>query len=116
MDHKMTSMKLTEKAAKKNEMSEIFSPQYPWGLIITLNKDALKKLGITAREFLIGQKVAINAVTMVKEIGLSLGTKGPEDQRLELQITDMEVFSKKKSLDWDTDTEEADKYLSKKGI
>ena len=65
-------------------------PRYPYGLCISLGKDELEKLGITALPK-VGGEMMIQAKAMVKSTS-AYETQGEgTDMRVELQITDMEI-------------------------
>lgn len=65
-------------------------PRYPYGLCISLGKDELEKLGITALPK-VGGEMMIHAKAMIKSTS-AYETQGEgTDMRVELQITDMEI-------------------------
>ena len=79
--------------AKREEMPgaiESDEPQYPYGLCISLGKEELEKLGITALPK-VGGQMMITAKAFVKSTS-AYDTQGQgQDMRVELQITDMDV-------------------------
>ena len=82
-----------QKAAEREEMPgeiEADEPRYPYGLCISLGKDELEKLGITALPK-VGTEMMIMAKCYVK-MTRAYETQGEgEDMGIELQITDMEI-------------------------
>ena len=65
-------------------------PRYPYGLCLSLGKDELEKLGITALPK-VGGEMMIQAKATVKSTS-AYETQGEgTDMRVELQITDMEI-------------------------
>lgn len=65
-------------------------PRYPYGLCISLGKDELEKLGITALPK-VGGEMMIHAKAMIKSTS-AYETQGEgTDMRVELQITDMAI-------------------------
>ena len=82
-----------QKPVEREEMPgeiEVDEPRYPYGLCISLGKDELDKLGITALPK-VGTEMTIMAKAYVK-MTRAYETQGEgEDIGLELQITDMEI-------------------------
>lgn len=76
---------------KREEMPgaiEADEPRYPYGLCISLGKEELEKLGITALPK-VGGEMMITAKAVVKSTS-AYDTQGEgQDMRVELQITDM---------------------------
>ena len=76
---------------KREEMPgaiEADEPRYPYGLCISLGKEELAKLGITALPK-VGGEMMITAKAVVKSTS-AYDTQGEgQDMRVELQITDM---------------------------
>lgn len=69
---------------------EADEPRYPYGLCISLGKDELEKLGISALPK-VGTEMMITAKAYVK-MTRAYETQGEgEDMGIELQITDMEI-------------------------
>ena len=68
---------------------EAEQPQYPYGLSISLEKDQLEKLGITELPK-VGDKMMVHANAIVKTVS-AYDTQSGSDQRVELQITEMEL-------------------------
>lgn len=90
----MVSLKRTAKEVKERnlptpDMSE--GDKYPWGLQIRLDKDTLKKLGMDASKWPSQKTGEFKAKFFVSESTFHPSLKGDPDQRLELQITDMEI-------------------------
>ena len=82
-----------KQAAQREEMPgaiESDEPRYPYGLCISLGKEDLEKLGITALPK-VGGEMMITAKAVVKSTS-AYDTQGQgQDMRVELQITDMDV-------------------------
>ena len=82
-----------QKAPEREEMPgeyESDEPRYPYGLCISLGKDELEKLGITALPK-VGTEMTIMAKAYVK-MTRAYETQGEgEDIGIELQINDMEI-------------------------
>lgn len=62
--------------------------EYPYGLQITLNQDVLKKLGLRAADFNVGDGVCLECKADVIAIRASAG-RHMETECVELQITDL---------------------------
>lgn len=87
----MISMKMSANEAKEQTQPvPADAPEYPYGLSISLDEEAMAKLGITEMPK-VGTKLQIRALTVV--CGTSqYSTQGGEDEsNLSLQITDMEL-------------------------
>ena len=82
-----------QKPAEREEMPgeyEADEPRYPYGLCISLGKEELEKLGITALPK-VGGEMMITAKAVVKSTS-AYDTQGEgTDMRVELQITDMDL-------------------------
>jgi hypothetical protein len=72
-------------------------PEYPYGLRICLNEESIKKLGIDKLPEL-GAEMILNAKVSVCSVSKS-ESEGGVYRNLDLQITDMELGSKKSSSD-----------------
>lgn len=88
----MVSMKMSAKEAKEYNSAEITSdaPEYPYGLCIRLDDDALEKLGITSLPA-VGTEMTIMAKVFVKSTSAYNRQGGEDHKDMELQITDMEI-------------------------
>ena len=95
-----------QKAAEREEMPgeiEADEPRYPYGLCISLGKDELEKLGITALPK-VGTEMMIMAKCYVK-MTRAYETQGEgEDMGIELQITDMEIQGNQQQRNADAST------------
>mgnify|MGYP006164573383 FL=1 len=95
-----------QKAAEREEMPgeiEADEPRYPYGLCISLGKDELEKLGITALPK-VGTEMMIMAKCYVK-MTRAYETQGEgEDIGIELQITDMEIQGNQQQRNADAST------------
>ncbi len=89
----MQSMKLTPKEAKEEVSYDSPSkgPQYPYGLSISLDDEALAKLGIKDLPD-VGQVMKLEALVKVCSKS-QYENQGGSDANLSLQITDMELES-----------------------
>lgn len=87
----MVNMKMSSEEAKEQmEPTAADAPQYPWGLCLDLDDDALTKLGITELPA-VGARLSIQALVTVTRTG-AYQTQGSEMECcLALQITDMEI-------------------------
>lgn len=65
-------------------------PDYPYGLSITLEKESLTKLGKSATDYKMGDKVTVSAVAHVKSISSSQYDDGENHESVTLQITEMD--------------------------
>lgn len=90
----LVSMKITPEEAK--EMAAEYSgtadtqPEYPWGLTISLDDDAMAKLGLT-KVPAIGKKFTVTAIAVVCSSS-QYATQGKEDEAsFSLQIQAMEL-------------------------
>lgn len=88
----MADMKISKTEAKEQALGiEMDAPEYPYGLCISLEKDQLEKLGITELPK-VGAKMMVHANAVVKSVS-AYDTQSGSDQRVELQITEMELAS-----------------------
>lgn len=88
----MADMKMSKSEGIKYEMAEEKEddgPQYPYGLCIHLEKDQLAALGITELPE-VGAKMMLHANAYVKTVS-EYSTQSGQDQRVELQITELDV-------------------------
>lgn len=83
-------MKRTEKERKDSACTimEGESPDYPWGLRITLNDEQIEVLGIKSLPA-VGAPVAIEAIGTVQSVSDEAVDNGKSNRRIELQITDL---------------------------
>lgn len=87
----LVSMKMSPEEAKEYGAIDIGeAPQYPYGLSIDLDDDALEKLGITALPK-VGSEMMITAKCVVKSVSSNQMQGGDAESRVCLQITDMDV-------------------------
>jgi hypothetical protein len=87
----LKSMKMSPAEQKEYAQPSLVTgpdaPSYPWGLCLTVDDDALEKLGLPALPT-VGQTMMLMASVEVKSVSAS--QRGDELYRsLELQITDM---------------------------
>jgi hypothetical protein len=88
----MVSMKMSAEERKEYTTEAVASdaPQYPYGLCITLDDDALEKLGLTEMPN-VGTEVMVMAKAVVKRADEA------NHRSVDLQITDMELAPPAKS-------------------
>lgn len=84
----MVDMKQTKKEPSEQAI-EMEQPEYPYGLCIHLEKEQLEALGITDLPK-VGEKMMVHANAYVKTVS-AYDTKDGLDQRVELQITELEL-------------------------
>lgn len=94
----MQDMKLS-KTDKKKDRPELVptpddGPDYPYGLCITLDASALKKLGLDMPK--VGAMMSIEAVGIVKSCRMSQREGNADDSSVEIQIQRLEVEPDKK--------------------
>lgn len=94
---KLISMKRDAKDKREDRMEcapmEAVQPDFPWGLVLHLDKDELEKLGMKTMPA-VGTKTTIQAKVTVTRVSQSAadGAKGSEEQRsVDLQITDLAI-------------------------
>jgi hypothetical protein len=86
----MADMKISKTEAKEHALGiEMDTPEYPYGLSISLEQDQLEKLGITDMPK-VGAKMMVHANAVVKTVS-AYDTQNGSDKRVELQITEMEL-------------------------
>lgn len=93
MDMKMADMKMSKRDKKR--MFGIptvagSTPDYPWGLSLTLDAAALKKLGVTELPDA-GEECMIHATGKVTRVSESASEKGGE-RSVEVQITKLALM------------------------
>lgn len=88
----MVNMQMSKKEATEQAkpMSAADAPRYPYGLSITLDDDALSKLGVDKMPK-VGGKMTIEARVTVTACSESDRQGGGKSRRCELQITDLEL-------------------------
>ena len=95
----MISLKLpVKKSLAEAKMAEVDYPQepaYPWGTRIDLNEEAMNMLGLDADDFTVEDNIKVVAKCKVCETSKREYTDHEGniqyDQRIELQITHMEL-------------------------
>lgn len=91
---KLVSMKIakTDRDAKTEPSSlATDAPAYPWGLSITLDDDALEKLGLSEDDFKVGAAMTLVAKVECTSIS-SNETRGSDPNKsVGLQITDLAI-------------------------
>lgn len=89
----MANMRRTKQQMKRSRSDAAISSKpdpYPWGLQLSLEKDSLKKLKISAKDQEIGAKVGISGKGEITHISTSAGQEG-ESESISIQITDLEL-------------------------
>lgn len=89
----MVNMKLSSEKAKEYSACSVEpgdGPAYPYGLVVCLDNDGLKKLGYTEPPA-VGAELTLVAKVTVISSGVSQQQDGDKQARAELQITDMEL-------------------------
>jgi len=92
----LPSMKV---APEKSESCEVapakgLKEHYPYGLRLSLNKDSLKKLKLSVKDFKVKDKVMVMAEAEVCEVRSS-SDEYSEHENVELKITNMTCAPKK---------------------
>lgn len=80
----------SEEAKEQYEPTESDAPKYPWGLKLTLDDDALEKLGITSMPA-VGTKMQLSATVEVCSTSAYSTQEGESEASVSLQITAMEL-------------------------
>ena len=92
----LKNMKLTPKEAKSEAGIEKFqAPRYPYGLSISLDEEALEKLGMSELPD-IGDSKMLVAFVDVTDKHESDSANGKKRKSIRLQITDMSIEDKVK--------------------
>lgn len=87
----MVNMKMSREEAKEySEPTAMDAPEYPYGLCLDLDDDALEKLGITSLPA-VGTQMTITARVYVKSTSAYNTQGGESESRMSVQITDMEI-------------------------
>ena len=98
--HGLRSMRLSK--AKKTEQTQpalSHSPEYPYGLRLSLDQDALKKLGISSLPKA-GSTVTLHAKAFVASVSQSEQDGSTPQRSMEVQITDLELAPSPSSRDF----------------
>jgi len=70
-------------------------PKYPWGLELRLETESLKKLGLKATDFKIGDKVPMTVLALVTSISSSQSQNGPPSECVCLIAADITIGDSK---------------------
>lgn len=86
---KLTSMKVSAAAKEKAvTLATDSPPEYPWGLRVNLDNDALEKLGLTTLPK-VGTAMVLHANVEVYSVSEHEAQEGGPHRSLELQITEL---------------------------
>lgn len=87
----MVSLKMSAKDQKEDygTVPAKERPEYPYGSKLCFNTDEVKKLGIEGMPA--GQVVSLTAKAFVGYVSASQEADGETNQRMEIQITDIEI-------------------------
>jgi hypothetical protein len=102
----MMAMIDMKQPAQREEMPgeyEADEPRYPYGLCITLGKDELEKLGITALPK-VGTEMMLHAMVYVKSTSAYQTQGEGEKMSMELQITEMGIHADQQARNDDAST------------
>jgi len=90
----MIDMKLAKEKAKKMAAPEPVGkgPRYPYGLELNLEKDQLKKLGLSTKGRKVGEKGTIVAEYEISSISERQQQSGEDSQSMSLQITKLKII------------------------
>ena len=80
IDLKRTPREVTEATDAKWE-----APEYSYGLRLTFDEDTLSKLGLSAKDFTVGQVLDMKIQTKVSEVSME-ATGDSETQRVSLTV------------------------------
>lgn len=86
----LINMELSAAEAKQEVSPDTDGPKYPWGLCLTLDNDALKKLNIDTLP-VIGSKLRLIAEVEVSGVRAYSSQQSESDTSMDLQITDMSL-------------------------
>lgn len=91
---KLISMKRSAKDKRKDAGScapmEAMAPDYPWGLVIHLDKDEIDKLGMKKLPG-ISSEFGLHVKVKITRINQSAAENAEDQTSVDLQITDMAV-------------------------
>ncbi len=91
MSSKLVSMKITKaEREKRSEPSTLASdqPVYPWGLSLSLDQEALEKLGVEASDYEVDQELTLIATVRVTSVSSNQSSEGKRGS-CSLQVTEM---------------------------
>lgn len=99
----LVNMKMSPEEAREQYGSSIASdaPEYPYGLSITLDEEAIAKLGFPALPQ-VDQTMMITARVKVQRVSSVDTSGGEKEQSLCLQITDMEVGADRQETNYES--------------
>lgn len=92
----MTAEEAKEEYGAPGATTDPELPKYPYGLIISLDDETMKKLGLTELPD-VGYVMKCTAFVTVTDIGSSQSQGGEPEQRMSLQITDMQLDAPQRS-------------------
>lgn len=90
MPPSLVSMARTTEEKKKNEVdfSEMPTPDYPWGLELSLDDGSMTKLNLTGDSYTPGDKLTLAAIASVTRVE-SNQEEGETRHRMSLQIQEL---------------------------
>jgi hypothetical protein len=106
MSGKMVSLKREGKRkTDEDACSPVDASLYPWGTRISLDDEALRKMGLDLKSVRVGDGLRLRGDVQVLEIAMEQRQEKGERRRLELQITRMGLERAREEFDegWDDD-------------
>lgn len=127
---KMVDMKMDKQEKKDMNGPQVVGtsapdgPDYPYGLEVSLEDPALKKMGVDMSMHKVGDEVVLHAKCKITRMSQSETNGGDKNRTMGLQITDMCVDGMMDAmddgadgeLDWNEEKSSVDKKLKKRGL
>ena len=89
----LKSMKVEKKSKEMDKPIDVEQrDEFPWGLRIDLNKDSLKNLGLSTKDFTVGEEISVACMAKVISVRATEGEFN-DSKNVELQITKMKLES-----------------------
>ena len=109
----MVNMARTKAEIKKDKPTKqsVAADKYPWGLEIDLDNDSIKKLGIDAAKYKIGQAVQVVAKAKIERISQCESDQGGINKSITLQITNLQLKSNMSGPSQTASNSNVEKYL-----
>lgn len=86
----LVDLKNTGDAARTDMEAADKTPEYPWGLNVTLNKETLDKLGKSITDFAIGSEHTVAVVMKVQDLSKNV-SENYDSESVGLVITQMDL-------------------------